>query len=978
MLDLDFEPEMVGREESLEELQAYLEMVADGFGSTVLLSGEAGIGKTRLVEELVGEAESRGFQVLTGCCLHESLTSYMPFLEALRSGEMEHLFSEEAPKVEGVYLVTKTGLLIKEVIREETELDPDLFSSMLITVGDFVRDSLAQLSGQDIRDTLNQLGYGDYTILIESGKHTHLVVILTGEGNEFLIDDMRSALFRIDRRYGEVLEAWDGDEQQLEGLEMFLRPMIMSGKYDGIYYGKSDPQSRRNLLFENVSLGLTRRSQNIPTVLCLEDLQWADPSSLALMHYVARNSRKSNLMILGTYRPEDVSVKEGEYHPLVETMQLMSREELYERVDLERLCDDCLPDFLRSILGKIDFGDEFTQRVYEETEGNPLYIIELVKLLVDEGVIAKENDVWKLTKHLEEVTIPSKIHDVIVRRLNRVGSGGRKVLDYASVIGVVFTSEVLHGALDIEKLELLERLKVLERTHNLIHSHDGGYRFDHAMVREVLYDEIPGELRMEYHAIIASSIETLYKDNLGEVIGDLAFHCKHCSDKGKASVYLTKAAEEAKKSYSNEEAIRFYSESLEFEEDSEKRASILTKLGCVYELIGDYDKSLAAYRDALELVQDPKRKAGIWSKIGSVHDNKGEYEESTSAYAEAFDIVKGDRSETEADVVLGIGNVHWCKGEFEEALGCYQSALEIAEKVGDQMIIAASMTNIGNIHVNKGEYEDALEGYQKSLELRESAGDERRTAHTLGNIGALHYNKGEYEKALEYYERSLEILEKIGDQQGIAISLNNIGVLHEDRGEYEKALGTYEKSLEILEKIGDQAVIASSLHNIGLVHRYLGDLDLALENFEKSMEMCVKIGYPIGVAFNSAGIAEVYLEKKDLENALAFCNRAFESAEEMGVKEYSATSRRIYGMIFRERQEWDKSIENFDESIRMFGEMERDKELGESHYEFGLMWKMKNDFDKAKEHLGKANEIFQSLALNKELEEAREALRDLE
>ncbi len=977
MLESDILPMMVGREEDFGLLQSHLSRAADGMGSLVLLSGEAGIGKTRMVEELVTHAQSAGFQVLKGCCLYESLTPYMPFLDALRSGQMDDLFSEEAPKVEGVYLVTNTGLLIKEVIRKETDLDPDLFASMLTTVGNFVKDSLEQLSGQDIRDTLNQLGYGDYTILIESGKHSHLVVVLTGEENEFLIDDMRVTLHQIDRRFGQSLEAWDGDEEPLEGLGQFLLPILASGKYDGIYYGKSDPQSRRNLLFENVSLGLARRSQNIPTVLCLEDLQWADPSSLALMHYVARNTRKSSLLILGTYRPEDVSVKEGEYHPLVETMQLMSREELYKKVDLERLCDDCLPDFLRAVLGEVDFDDAFIRKVYEETEGNPLYLIELVKLLVDEGAIEKEDEIWKLSEHLEDVSIPSKIHDVIVRRLNRVGSGDRKVLDYASVIGVVFTSNVLHRALDIEKLELLERLKVLERTHKLIHSQDGGYRFDHAKVREILYNEIPKELRMEYHGIVANSIEDTYGDNIDEVIGDLAFHYYRCGNKKQAPKYLTRAAEEAKRDYSNEEAIRFYSESLEFEDVDERRAMILEELGNVHKLIGNYDKSLEVYKEALELFQDQKRKAGVWRRIGLVYDNKGEYDESASAYEEALNLVKGDESHIEAAAVLGVGNVHWNKGEFEDALRCYQEVLRIAEIADDGIMIAAALTNIGNTHVNKGEYDAALERYQESLKLRTAGGDERATAQTLGNIGALHYNKGEYGKALENYNRSLEILERIGDQQGIAISLNNIGVLHEDRGEYERALETYEKSLGILKKIGDQAVMVSSFHNIGLVNRHLGNLDLAVENFEKSMELCVKIGYQIGIAFNCAGMAEAYLEKKDIDNALVFCNRAFEYAEEMGVKEYSATSRRIYGMIYRERREWNRSIENMNASIEMFKEMGRDKELGESHHEFGLMWKMKGDLDKAKDHLEKAASIFRSLDLDKELERSMEALEDL-
>jgi predicted ATPase len=977
MLGLDSELEMVGREESLEELQSYLGMASDGFGGTVLISGEAGIGKTRLVDELKTEAATEGFQVLSGYSLHESLTPYMPFMDALRSGGLEHLFAEESPKVEGVYLVTKTGLLIKEVIREETELDPDLFASMLTTVGDFVGDTLTQLKGQDIRDSLNKLGYGDYTILIESGLHTYLVAIITGEDNEFLIDDMRSALHHIDEGYGGVLEAWDGNEAKLEGIERFLQLMIRSGKYDGIYYGKNDPQSRRNLLFENVSLGLTRQSKNVPTLLCLEDLQWADPSSLALMHYVARNTRKSNLLILGTYRPEDVSVKEGQHHPLIETMQLMSREELFDRLDLERLCDDCLPDFLRCLLGEVDFSDEFTGRVYEETEGNPLYIIELVKLLVDERVITNENGVWRLAEDLEQVLIPSKIQDVIVRRLNRVESDDRKVLDYASVVGVVFTSEILSAALGMKKLQLLERLRVLEKTHNLLHSQDGAYRFDHAKVREVLYNEVPQELRMEYHAVVASSIMTLYGDNLDKVVGDLAFHFKHCRDKEKAPIYLTRAAEEAKKSYANEEAIRFYCDALEFQDEKQKRREILENLGAVYELIGDYDKSLDAYRSALELAEEDKKRADIGTRIGAIYETKGEYDESLAAYADALELVKGKGSKDEAYVLSGIGTVFWSKGDIEEALKNYRIGLQMGERTKDEKLIATSLANIGNIHIYQGDYDGALENCEKSLELREMIGDQRSIAHSLGNIGALQYYKGEYGLALGKYEQGLKIFEKIGDAQGIAYIHNNIGVLHEDRSEYDQALLRYEKSLKILKKIGDQNPMAVALHNIGLVHRRLGEYDDALKKFRESLEIGKRIGYQMGAAFNYCGMAETYLDKKDPKKALEFSVKALELSEEIDAKEYIALSKKIFGMAYRELEDWNESMENFRASVMIFEEIGRDKELGESHFEFGMMWKLKGDAAQAREHLEKAVEIFKTLKLEGELGDAEGALVDL-
>jgi predicted regulator of Ras-like GTPase activity (Roadblock/LC7/MglB family) len=249
-------------------------------------------------------------------------------MEALKSGGLESLFVEEAPKVEAIYLVTHSGLLIKDVVRQETRLDSELFSSVLTTLSEFASQSLSTLIGEGQEGTLNTLGYENYRILIESGKNTNLVVIISGKENEFLINDMREIFLGMNKKYGNVLEDWDGDRDKVAGIEVLLKTLVTSGKYDGIYYGKEDPKIRRNLLFENVSLGLMRQAQQTPTLLCIEDLQWADPSSLALMHYISRNTRKYGLIILGTYRPEDVVAINGKDHPLVGTMQLMEREDL--------------------------------------------------------------------------------------------------------------------------------------------------------------------------------------------------------------------------------------------------------------------------------------------------------------------------------------------------------------------------------------------------------------------------------------------------------------------------------------------------------------------------------------------------------------------------------------------------------------------------------------------------------------------------
>jgi predicted ATPase len=925
-MDIESQPKMVGREEELSELKAFLDKSRQGHGNTVFIAGEAGVGKTRLLDELKGYAKEQGVDVLQGWSLYESLTPYMPFLEALRSGGLESLFADEAPRVEAIYLVSHNGMSIKEVIREETKLDPDIFTGMLTAVGDFVKDSLSMLTGQEEEGSLNSLGYKNYRILIETLGEINLAVILSGKENEFLINDMKEVLVNVDKQYGTTLKGWDGNEKRIEGIDGVINSLITSGKYDGIDYGKDDPKIKRNRLFENILLGIERHTKVNPSILCIEDLQWTDPSSLALMHYVARNTRKCNLLMLGTYRPEDIAVtKDNKTHPLINVMQRMSREDLIKKMELERIEENYLDEMLTSLLGKTALSDEFKNQLYKETEGNPFFIVSLIRMLIEEKTIEKKDDVWILTKDLKEANIPSKVHDVIVRRLNRVKEDERKTLDYASVIGEEFTSTILAEAIGVNRVQLLEQLRILEQKHKLIRSVDKKYKFDHAKIKEVLYIQIPAELRIEYHALIADAIETLNKDDLDEVVGDLAFHYYRCRNSEKALPYLIKAAEKAKKDYSNEEAITFYTEALELEEDAQKRMEIFESLGDVYQLIGDYEKSKEAYRSALEYVGEKRKKADIKVKIGAIHNRIGEYDEALRICTEALDLIKGKECKEEAFALRKIGvALHW-KGESNKALEYFEKSLKIQEKIGDQLGEADTLKAIGIMYDDKGEFDQALENYKKSLKIYEKIGNLVGIAMCLNNIGLLRYRKGEYNESLEFYKKSLKIGEKIGSQVTAGVCLLNIGDSLYGMNEYDKALDFLEKSLKILEKINAKRPMTYSYENI----------------------------------------ARVYFKKKDLQKALKFCQQALDLSNEIGYKLNIATSRRIFGMIYKEEKKWKESMTNFEDSVKIFKKIGSEKELGDTYYEFALMWKAKGDSDKAKEHLKEALDIFEKLKLEK-------------
>jgi predicted ATPase len=972
-----FHPEIVGRENELKLLTKHLDEALEGKGNTVFISGEAGVGKTRLVEELKKIATTRGCLVLSGNSLVESLTPYMPFFDALRSGNLQHLFAETAPKVDGVYLMTNSGLPISKLLREEMKLDPDVFASMFSVIENFVKDTLDSAATQEKGETLSRIGYGDHTILVEEGTNANLIVTLTGKENEFLINDMKEILRKVQRFYGNVLDRWDGDESLVDGVSGLLGSLISSGRYDGVLYGSDEPAVRRNLLFENVLMGLTRQAMTLPTILCIEDIQWADPSSLALIHYISRNTRDFSLFILGTYRPEDITKFEGRGHPLTSTMRIMNREDILERIELQRLPREDIPNIVSAMLGVNEFRDDFFETVYRETEGNPLFIMEFMKFLVGEKIIGISDGTWKLHRNLDELKIPNRIFDVIVRRLDLVGNEQRVMLDYASIIGELFDSDVLASALEIERLQLLEQLKVLEKEHRLIHSHDGGFKFDHTKIKEVLYAEIPVKLREEYHSIIAKTIESLYGDKLDSMIEELAFHYSRCKNKKKALHYLYQAGRKAEKNYSNDEAIRFYHEALEYEGDPDRIRDICENLGGIYDLIGNFDKSLEFFGKALKAAKGSERIALIELKIAAEHIKKGEFDKGDQRCDGVIEFVADNECEEKARALNLKGIIKQRKGMFNEALDDFSESLRIAKKIGDKKVISATHGNMGTVYSILGNIDESIQNSEESLRIAEEIGDFRGLAISYENIGNRQLGIGNYEKALEYLNKSLEISERIGDQEAVARTINNIGTLYGNTEEYEKALVFFKKSLEISERIDFQRQISVCLNNIGDIKFYIGHYDEALDYFKKGLEIAEKTGDHRGMARICCDIAEIYFEKRDLNTTEDFTNKSLNLSSKLGLKEDLAKSLRLLGMIRREEKKWQDSIENFEESIRIFKSQESGRRLGQSHYEFGLMWEDKGDIKMAKEHLNKAIGIFEKFKLLKDVKKGREAYKRL-
>ncbi|MCK5347239.1 MAG: AAA family ATPase, partial [Candidatus Heimdallarchaeota archaeon] len=507
-------PEFVGREQELNQLKQALDNTIQGNGSTIFISGEAGIGKTRLTNEIIKDAEKQNAQILRGWCLAESLEPLMPMRTAFREAGLDHIFiGEKPPKLLSLYLINKAGMLISKSEREESGIEPDIFAGMLSAVSNFVKDSLEGMDKSSTGKGLNVMGYDNYRIIIEHSPNCSLAAVISGKENEFFLDDLKQTLSSIELEYSGIIKNWSGRIDDVTGTKEILLELMNLGKYEGEFL-VDDPKILQENLFDNVLLGIQRLSRERPVILFLDDIHWCDPTSLNLLHYLSRNIRENQILILGTYRPEDIiDDDEGKPHQLKKTMQNMSREDLFSSIQISRLDKANTKNLVTNVLVSNNLDHGFFLRIHSETEGTPFYILEVIKLLIEEGSLESDDNVWKLATKMEELAIPSKIYDVVKRRLDRLKGEQRDILESASVIGEEFSSEIIGTVLGLNRIMLLRNLSEIENNHKLIHSHQKIYVFDHAKVREVLYNGIMDELRQEYHRITGEAILEQNKDN---------------------------------------------------------------------------------------------------------------------------------------------------------------------------------------------------------------------------------------------------------------------------------------------------------------------------------------------------------------------------------------------------------------------------------------------------------------------------------
>ncbi|MDH7500744.1 MAG: AAA family ATPase, partial [candidate division NC10 bacterium] len=566
----------------------------------------------------------------------------------------------------------------------------------------------------------------------------------------------------------------EGDPPEIVQEKLESRIDLLLGKrsdiipYIGSLYALSYPEtegispedwkSRLRDAVQGILSALTRRG---PTIICLEDFQWADPSSLDLLRFLLSEFRYPALFLFVYRLP---------FSPFT-IHELSALGGSYQEIRLQDLSPSETQDMLESLLGSKSIPSELRRFVQQKVEGNPFYLEEVMNSLVESGTLIRDNGSWRLTRFFRESDIPSTVEGVISARIDRLEPDVKRVLQEASVIGRAFPYDILkritHEPANLDQaLNHLERLDLI-RIRALYPEVE--YIFKHALTQEVVYRGLLKKERQAAHERIALVMEQLFVDRLPDFCETLAFHFKQGESIHKPVDYLLKSGEKSMKKYAVEESHRYFQEAYdllvglpnETRAKSELLIDLLSKWGPIFEYRGDFKgltELLSRHKSLAISLGDRVRLGMYYAQLGLALHQTERLQEAYRYLREALAL--GEETGDLRTIGYACSGLTWtCPelGLFEEAIVFGERTKEVAQLISENYLLFHSFGGMGLAYYYSGNRRKALENGQ--LLLRYGEKQESIRSQTLGHfvIGCSHMIAGDYGSAVKSLERSTQV-----------------------------------------------------------------------------------------------------------------------------------------------------------------------------------------------------------------------------
>ncbi len=615
-------------------------------------------------------------------------------------------------------------------------------------------------------------------------------------------------------------------------------------------------EQEQSQLAEGICHCLLGLSYQQPLLILLEDLHWATESTLTWLHVLAHQVRSAPILVVGSYRQEEVRLG----HPLRDLIRTLRREGWGAPLMLQPLAGDTVQALVEALSGLGEAAIEPARILYAESEGNPFFLLELIRHLEETGQLVQQRGHWtgpwietlKAGKR-PALSLPDSIRETIQARLERLSENARVLLSCAAVAGREFDIAVVRAALDWKEERVLQALEeLLER--GLVHEQNDPNRRDHAfshhLVQETVYEALPRAWREALHRWVGEAMLASYDE---AAAGELAYHFERGGAIGQALTYLKYAGDQAAARYANAEALDYYDRALALLKMPGAAALsrpirfdlLMARVG-IWDLLGRREEQradLEALQAVGQALGDPLRQAQVYALWADFYEEISDHTASARAAQNALALFQrvGNRR-GEAQSLHDLGLAAYRQGDYRAARDTYEQALALWQEMDDRRGKAATLNHLGNLMRQIGEYATAQAYHEEALTLYRAMADRTGQAEGLRSLGALYLFTGRYALAQTYYEEGLALCRMIGYRRGEAAHINGLAFVAIFQGDYALASAYQREALSLYEAVGDQEGWIWLLIGQGLLAWHLGDRARAGQYWEQARSQARQLG----------------------------------------------------------------------------------------------------------------------------------------
>jgi class 3 adenylate cyclase/tetratricopeptide (TPR) repeat protein len=625
-----------------------------------------------------------------------------------------------------------------------------------------------------------------------------------------------------------------------------------------------DPRQRRQRTLDAIRRLLIRESQRRPLCLVIEDLHWIDPEAQAVLDALVDSLPAARILLLVTYRPE---YKQG-----------WSRKSYYAQIAVHPLPHGMAEELLRGLLGDGADVAKLRAQLIERTEGNPFFLEESVRHLVETGALYGERGAYRVGRGADTVEVPATVQALLAARIDRLPPEDKRVLQCAAVIGKDVPLPLLEAIAEVSDDDLRRSVHDLQAAEFLYETSlfpVFEYTFKHALTLDVAFGTLLQDRRRALDARLVETLERRSDDPIVERIERLAHHAFRGGVWDKAVTYSREAGTRAYARSAHRTAVRYFEQGLQ----------ALTQLPETPEAIGQ----------GIDLRLDLRASLSPLGDFGRMLDYMTEAER----LAEAL----GDRRRLGL-VSSFLANYFNVMLDLERAVEYGERAVAIASELHDTTVMTLANNFLGLARYSMGEFPAAIELARRNIALLQD--DLARDLFGLALLPAVYARTvvawslaelGNFSEAAEIAREGIAIAEAVDHPYSLVFACLGLGTVHLRRGDFQEAITHLERAVRTCRTRDLPVIFAQAASPLGSAYCLAGRADAALDLLKEAIEQAIAIGDPFGHWLRAAGRAEVYIRVGRAADALPLAQRGVDISKAVKGRGVTAWALRLVGEV---------------------------------------------------------------------------------